>query len=163
METAPDTLAIGGGGPARRTIVILLTVAALVAVAAFAVDSRARASETQAIEACATDAVAAAREAWSPVLAMSGYVRPVLDASGSRSLRRAMYALVSRAADGAATPLVRAMDVCRRVAVLPHHGALRQRRDDCVRALDDQRRFLDQVARNGATISEEWPHTLTRC
>jgi NADPH:quinone reductase-like Zn-dependent oxidoreductase len=158
-----DTVTIGRDGPSRRTFVVVVTLATLLAVGAAVVDARVRAAENRAVEACADHAVAAARESWSPVLAMSGYVRPVLDASGSGSLRRAMYALVRRAAEDADAPLTTAAAACRRVDLFPLHGELRRRRDGCVRALDAQRRFLDRVARNGAAIAEEWPATLTGC
>lgn len=163
MATDTDTLEIGREGPTRRTIAVVLVLTALVAGGAYAVDARMRAAETRSVEACATHAVAAARESWSPVLAMSGYVRPVLDASGSGSLRRAMYALVRRSAQDADAPLTTAAAACRRVDVFPLHGDLVRRRDGCLQALEAQRRFLDRVARNGAAIAEEWPATLTGC
>ena len=169
MDQAPDapreeeTLTFGQRGLSRRVSVVLVVVTLVAGGAAYLGDHRLRRQEHRALDACAAEAVTAAREAWSPVLAMSGYVRPVLDASSSPSLRRDMYRLVRGAADGTAGPLDRARAACREVNVLPLHLDLARRRDGCVRALDAQRHFLQALSRDGATIASTWPATLTGC
>jgi hypothetical protein len=169
MDQAPDplreeeSLTFGRRGPSRRVSVVLLVVTLVAGSAAYFADHRLRLHEHRALDACAAEAVVAAREAWSPVLAMSGYVRPVLDAASSPSLRRDMYRLMRSAAAGTAVPLDRARAGCRQVHVLPLHHDLAQRRDGCVRALDAQRHFLTALSRDGATIASTWPVTLTGC
>lgn len=169
MDQAPDAhreeeaLTFGLRGLSRRVSVVLLVVTLVAGSAAYLADHRLRLHEQRALDACAAEAVMAAREAWSPVLAMSGYVRPVLDASSSPSLRRDMYRLVGSAAAGTVVPLDRARAGCREVHVLPLHHGLTRRRDGCVRALDAQRHFLTALSRDGATIVSTWPATLTDC
>jgi len=169
MDQAPgapreeETLTFGRRGLSRRVTAVLLVVTLVAGPAAYLADHRLRLQEHRAVDACAAEATLAAREAWSPVLAMSGYVRPVLDASSSPSLRRDMYRLVRSAAAGTVVPLDRARAGCREVHVLPLHHDLAQRRDGCVRALDAQRHFLTALSRDGAAIASAWPATLTGC
>jgi hypothetical protein len=141
----------------------LVVVAALVGVTAYVVNGRVRRGEEQALTQCVTGAQLAVDEAYGRVVAMYHYVRPALDNGASLMVRRGLYELLGRAATGEAPAVAEARDECAVVHISPLHPDLRDRRDRCVRLLDEHVDFLGRAATDGVTLSGPWPRTVEIC
>ena len=152
-----------GWRPSRRLVAAVCALVLGTGVVTWSVDRTVRGREQRAVAACAADAGTAVTEAYAPVLAMTQYVRPVLDSGPSGRLRRNMYALVSRTAARVDTRLGPARESCRDVEVLWAHSAIRARRDACVRQLDERAAFLRAVRRDGHEAFQRWPAADAGC
>jgi hypothetical protein len=141
----------------------LLTALMLLGLALYVGDQRARRSEERALDACTVRARTAVHRAYDPIAATWTYVRPVLDNGGRPALRRGMYGLLSRAAAGQCDAVADARDACAGAPVLPVHTALRDRRERCVRALDEHEAFLASAAQDGSVLTGPWPSGLGVC
>lgn len=150
-------------GPRRRLTIVVTAVLLVVAGVAVAVDQHTRRVEERAIATCSARAVAAVRDAWSPVVSMTAYVRPVLDAEAPSSLRHDMERLVRAAARGRPRIIAAVSDSCDDVVILGLHASLRHRRDACVDALTRHEEFLTDLADGGLAVTDPWPPMLTGC
>ena len=153
-----------GGRPVRRRLLAVVLVVLVVSAASLlVVDQRVRDREARALDACATHARLAVKEADSPLYAMTAYVRPVVDKGASAWLRHSMYALVSSVAAGAGGQLAPARSRCSDVGVWRWHHSLRDRREACIGALDAQAAFLRAVARDGHAVLHGSPSSVDDC
>jgi hypothetical protein len=136
--------------PSRRSwLVVGLLVLGLVAVGVE--DRRAHAAETTRVDHCAAVTLAARSAADQRVGAMASYVRPAFDGSYTERVRHGLARFVGRVARRSSPLLDTARTACTRVDVRPWHGDLEGRRRACLAALDGERRWLADVARDGAT------------
>ena len=153
-----------GGRPVRRRLLAVVLVVLVASTAALlVVDQRVRDREARALDACATHARLAVKEADDPLYVMTAYVRPVLDHGAAAWRRHAMYALVSIVAAGAGGQLAPARRRCSDVDVWWLHHSLRDRREACVGALDAQAAFLRAVARDGHAVLHGSPSSVDDC
>jgi hypothetical protein len=155
---------VTASGRARLSLIVVVAcLVALIGTGLWVVDDRARARAERGLDRCNTTAQSALKRAYSPVVGMNSYVRPVLDSAGSARLRRDMYALVSEAAAGTASELNDAVTTCREVNVLWSHRDLRVRRAACLRQLQGHQAFLQTLEQRGRTMSGSWPTSFRGC
>lgn len=152
-----------GGRPVRRRLLATVLVVLVATASLLVVDQRVRDGEARALDACATHARLAVKEADDPLYAMTAYVRPVVGRGASAWLRHSMFALVSSVAAGAGGQLAPARRRCADVDVWWLHRALRDRREACVGALDAQAAFLRAVARDGHAVLHGSPSSVDDC
>jgi len=137
--------------PHRRALLSVLAVSALLVVAGLGVvDHRVRLGESRRVERCVQAATSAVAFASARLESIVAYVRPVLDSAPGPVLRRRMLGLVSEAVAPTVPGVGRARRRCAASRVLVVHGGLRATRADCVRLLDRELGFLEQVEADGA-------------
>lgn len=143
-----------------RTAVSIAALVTVLAVTGWFVNHRFATAEEASVDACVRQADLAVDSAYSPVDTMLDVVQPQL---GDPKKRRSMYALVSRAAEGASQRLEPARAACEDVRVLWLHGGTADRRDDCIARLDRHQEVLAALAEDGAAIEDGLPDLTTAC
>ena len=146
--------------PARRIALLLVAVVVLLG-SLGVVDRNARGREQRALAGCEAAANATVDQAWAPVVAMAGYVRPTLSQVPEGRTRQEIFDLVAAEAEGGDQPVADAAARCASVPIWWHHADLRRQRDLCTSALAAEVGRLAAVARNGRAAFDR--AALARC
>jgi hypothetical protein len=144
-------------------LVALGVVLLLVTPAGVLLDHRSRAREAVAVRACARAARSSVRFTDARVDAITGYVRPALDAAQDDALRRRLRRTVSVAVDPTLSDVRESLARCTDVRVLWLHRAAQAARDDCRRLLRADLRYLEAVVADGGRAFGERSLPAGRC
>jgi len=150
-------------GPSRRTVVVVVVLAALVLAAGYLADRRVRGTESAAVERCAEEAHTTVERRESRVYAMAAYVRPALYGRFPGAVGDGLLEMVSTEARAVVGTLDEARAGCAAVAVLPHHTDLKERRAACLDFLDQHVAFLSRAAVDGLTVYRDSPGAGRDC
>jgi hypothetical protein len=140
-----STSRVLGAGRTRLLLVLLLTLGGAAAV----VDRQVRGQESSRISRCVEISTNAVATATGRVSAMAGYLGPAL-ASVEGRRREELLDLVSDYARPGRTMLLTARQQCSATRVWVFHDGLQRTREDCLRLLDGQLGFLDDVMSDGS-------------
>lgn len=150
-----EVLEVGTGRHRERSRGVrlaLLTAGLALAVVVVLADGELRSREERSVEGCAADVATAVDVAGRRVQTTYEYVRPALSNASDPLLREGLLGLVSEVAEGAEDRLAAAVGACADLTIVPTHGELRDRRDDCLDVLEAQGFTLRALARDGSTI-----------
>jgi hypothetical protein len=150
-QVDPEVLEHGTGSwrPGRVRAGVLLALALALVLAAVVLDRQVHRTETVAVGRCVQVTVDAVDDAVGRVSVMAGYVRPTLAGGPPRRLRGQLLAMISASAAPGRPTLRRARGRCAATEVWLLHDGLRQTRGDCLRLLDGQLSYLQDVAADG--------------
>jgi hypothetical protein len=152
----PELLELGvdrGAEPRRRLWWVLLAAGAVVASSAVLVDRVLRDHADDQVAACADRVSAAVELEGRRVRATYDYVRFAAGLVDAQGHLEGLYLQIAQAARQSSGEIPEARDSCTSIAFLPHHDALRDRRDRCVTVLDTQRSRLAAVAADGRSVA----------